>query len=159
MTDIPKTCRVDAEVEANAITSKTEKDTGAQSSVIEQDPSLANSKAFASLSRLRKNLVYTVISVALAVDTLNIWGLFVAIDTVASEIGLAEGGNAVWVISAYAMSFGAFIPLGGRLCDVLPAQLCFIGGFAGMSCLSLGLSFSEFEKRYVLGTDCCTDNP
>ncbi|KAJ9127750.1 hypothetical protein QFC24_000033 [Naganishia onofrii] len=30
-----------------------------------------------------------------------------------------QGGNAIWIVSASAMAFAAFIPLGGRLADVL----------------------------------------
>jgi MFS family permease len=101
-----------------------------------------NSSALASLPRLRKNLLYTTISLALAIDMFATWGLFPPLDLVARDLGLAEGGNAVWIVSAYAMAFAACIPLGGRLCDVFPAQGWFVGGFAGMAGLSLGLSFS-----------------
>lgn len=102
-----------------------------------------NSAAFASLPRLRKNLLYTTISLALALDIFATWGLFPPLDLVARDLSLAEGGNAVRIVSAYAMAFAACIPLGGRLCDVFPAQWWFVGGFAGMAGLSLGLSFSE----------------
>lgn len=103
----------------------------------------SSSAVFASLPQLRKNLIYTVISLALAIDLLNTWGLFTAIDKIARDVGLEQGGNAVWIISAYAVAFAACIPLGGRLCDVLPVQWWFTGGFAGMACLNLGNSFGE----------------
>lgn len=96
----------------------------------------SNSEAFASLPQFRKNFLYAIISLALAIDVLNTWGIFVAIDTIARDVGLAEGGNAVWIVGAYAMAFAACIPLGGRLCDLFPAQWWFVGGFAGMACLS-----------------------
>lgn len=114
----------------------------------------SNSAVFASLTPLRKNLIYTIISLALAVDLLNTWGLFTAIDKIARDVGLEQGGNAVWIVSAYAVAFAACIPLGGRLCDVLPVQWWFTGGFAGMACLNLGNSFGE---SYDLRGSPCTD--
>jgi hypothetical protein len=107
------------------------------------DVAHSNSAVFASLPQLRKNLIYTVISLALAIDLLNTWGLFTAIDKIARDVGLEQGGNAVWIVSAYAVAFAACIPLGGRLCDVFPVQWWFTGGFAGMACLNLGNSFGE----------------
>ncbi|KAI5454811.1 hypothetical protein NCC49_003693 [Naganishia albida] len=109
----------------------------------------SNSAVFASLTPLRKNLIYTIISLALAVDLLNTWGLFTAIDKIARDVGLEQGGNAVWIVSAYAVAFAACIPLGGRLCDVLPVQWWFTGGFAGMACLNLGNSFVRESKAFL----------
>jgi hypothetical protein len=112
-----------------------------------QENGQSNSAIFASLSQLRKNLIYNIISLALAVDLLNTWGLSTAIDKIARDVGLKQGGNAVWFVSAYAVAFAACIPLGGRLCDVLPVQWWFTGGFAGVACLNLGYSFGESLRR------------
>jgi MFS family permease len=108
-----------------------------------QDVPSTNADAFASLSRFRKNLLYTVITLALAIDVLNVWGIFVALERIAHDVGLEQGGNAIWNVSVYAIAFAACIPLGGRLCDVLPVQWWFVAGFAGMGCLDLGSSFGE----------------
>lgn len=100
-----------------------------------------NADGFANLTRLRKNLLFTVVTIAMATDTLGTSCLFVSTEAIARDMGLAEGGNAIWIISSYAMAFAACIPLGGRLCDVLPAQWSFLGGFVGMTGLTLGNSF------------------
>ncbi|KAJ9099710.1 hypothetical protein QFC20_005588, partial [Naganishia adeliensis] len=113
------------------------------------DLAQSNSTIFASLSQLRKNLIYTIISLALAIDLINTWGLFTAIDKIARDVGLEQGGNAVWIVSAYAVAFAACIPLGGRLCDALPVQWWFTGGFAGMACLNLGNSFVSERKAFL----------
>lgn len=115
-----------------------------------------NADGFASLARLRKNILYAVVTVAIATDTLGTSCLFVSTEEIARDIGLAEGGNAIWIISAYAMAFAACIPLGGRLCDVSPAQWSYLGGFIGMVGLTLGNSFGE---SYVLASQYCVCSP
>lgn len=85
----------------------------------------SNSATFASLSQLRKNLIYTIISLALAVDLLNTWGFFTAIDKIACDVVLEQGGNAVWIVSAYAVALAACIPLRGRL---RPTMCCRCSG-------------------------------
>lgn len=105
--------------------------------------SRTNADGFASLTRLRKNLLFIVVTIAMATDTLGTSCLFVSTEDIARDMNLAEGGNAIWIISSYAMAFAACIPLGGRLCDVLPAQWSFLGGFVGMTGLTLGNSFGE----------------
>jgi hypothetical protein len=122
-----------------------------------------NADGFASLARLRKNILYAVVTVAIATDTLGTSCLFVSTEEIARDIGLAEGGNAIWIISAYAMAFAACIPLGGRLCDVLPAQWSYLGGFIGMAGLTLGNSFGESyvpaSQYFVCSPDRVSDSP
>lgn len=109
-----------------------------------------NADGFASLARLRKNLLFVVVTIAMATDTLGTSCLFVSTEEIARNMGLSEGGNAIWIISAYAMAFAACIPLGGRLCDVLPAQWSFLGGFVAMTGLTLGNSFGERLPAFTL---------
>lgn len=113
--------------------------------------SLTNAEGFALLPPRRKNLLFAVLTVAIAIDTLGTSSLFVSTEEIARDMGLSEGGNAIWIISAYAMAFAACIPLGGRLCDVLPAQWPFIGGFVAMTGLTMGNSFGESPRM----RSCC----
>ncbi|KAJ9099734.1 hypothetical protein QFC20_005612 [Naganishia adeliensis] len=111
--------------------------------------SRTNADGFASLTRLRKNLLFIVVTIAMATDTLGTSCLFVSTGEIARDMSLTEGGNAIWIISSYAMAFAACIPLGGRLCDVLPAQWSFLGGFVGMTGLTLGNSFVHERKAFL----------
>jgi MFS family permease len=54
------------------------------------------------------------------------------------------GGNAIWILSASAMTFAAFMPLGGRLADVSPPQWWFVSGSLGLSVCAVGNSFGEY---------------
>lgn len=104
----------------------------------------SNLGAFAELSATRKNLLYIVLGIALGVDTLGTSAFLTTIDLIAKDIGLDEGGNAIWIVSAYATAFAACIPLGGRLSDISPPQWWFLAGFAAMSGLTLGNSFGKY---------------
>lgn len=114
-----------------------------------------NADGFANLTRLRKNLLFVVVTIAMATDTLGTSCLFVSTEEIARDMGLAEGGNAIWIISSYAMAFAACIPLGGRVCDMLPAQWSYFGGFVGMTGLTLGNSFGESCVLHSAEMDAC----
>lgn len=101
----------------------------------------ANTDTLAALSRLRKNLLYAVLTLTLGSHNLGISCLFTTTEAIAADLGLDQGGNAIWLISSYAMAFAACIPLGGRLADVAKPQWCFLAGLIGMTALTLGHSF------------------
>ncbi|MCP6491231.1 hypothetical protein NL519_34355, partial [Klebsiella pneumoniae] len=66
------------------------------------DTTPTNADGFASLPRLRKNLLFVVVTIAMATDTLGTSCLFVSTEEIARDMDLSEGGNAIWIISAYA---------------------------------------------------------
>jgi EmrB/QacA subfamily drug resistance transporter len=53
----------------------------------------------------------------------------VALASIKSDLGFSESGLQ-WVISAYAITFGGFLLLGGRLADLLGRRRIFIAGIA-----------------------------
>jgi hypothetical protein len=114
-------------------------------------PRSTNAHAFAALPSLRKNLLYTVLTSALAINYISNSSLFTTIETIAASIHLSEGGNAIWMISAYAMAFAACIPLAGRLSDVFRPQWCFLSGLAGICALTLGNSFGKYGSMRTDG--------
>src|SRR3954465_1379500 len=67
----------------------------------------------------------------------------VALPTIKSDLGFSEA-SLQWVISAYAIVFGGFLLLGGRLADLLGRRKVFMTGVALFSLASLlsGLSWS-----------------
>src|SRR3954470_13721430 len=67
----------------------------------------------------------------------------VALPTIKSDLGFTEA-SLQWVISAYAIVFGGFLLLGGRLADLLGRRKVFMTGVALFSLASLlsGLSWS-----------------
>jgi EmrB/QacA subfamily drug resistance transporter len=68
----------------------------------------------------------------------------VALPSIQTDLGFSQE-NLQWVVSAYALFFGGFLLLGGRVADLLGRRRLFVAGlivFTGASLLS-GLSWSE----------------
>src|SRR5215467_10879035 len=68
----------------------------------------------------------------------------VALPTIKTQLHFSEE-NLQWVISAYAIFFGGFLLLGGRLADVFGRRRLFVAGLALFTVMSLldGLAWSE----------------
>src|SRR5438045_6611405 len=85
----------------------------------------------------------TLIVAAQFMVVLDISIVNVALPTIKSDLGFSEA-SLQWVISAYAIVFGGFLLLGGRLADLLGRRKVFMIGVALFSLASLlsGLSWS-----------------
>ena len=68
----------------------------------------------------------------------------VALPSIQADLGFSQE-NLQWVISAYALVFGGFLLLGGRMADLLGRRRLFIGGLVIFTVGSLlcGLAWSE----------------
>src|SRR6188474_1050847 len=68
----------------------------------------------------------------------------VALPSIQVDLGFSQE-NLQWVVSAYALFFGGFLLLGGRVADLVGRRKMFVAGlivFASASLLS-GLAWSE----------------
>src|SRR3954471_19273037 len=85
----------------------------------------------------------TLIVVAQFMVVLDMSVVNVALSAIQTDLGFSESGLQ-WVISAYAIVFGGFLLLGGRLADLLGRRRIFTIGIALFSLASLlsGLSWS-----------------
>src|SRR5438552_9007338 len=68
----------------------------------------------------------------------------VALPSIKTDLHFSQS-NLQWVITAYAIRFGGFLMLGGRLADVLGRRRLFVAGIVlfAVSSLLAGLSWSE----------------
>jgi EmrB/QacA subfamily drug resistance transporter len=68
----------------------------------------------------------------------------VALPSIETDLGFSAGGLQ-WVISAYALTFGGFLLLGGRAADLLGRRRVFMVGIAAFTAASLlcGLAWSQ----------------
>src|SRR5918912_1462836 len=68
----------------------------------------------------------------------------VALPSIQQDLGFSER-NLQWVVSAYALLFGGFLLLGGRVADLLGRRRLFIAGLVVFTAASLtsGLAWSE----------------
>jgi EmrB/QacA subfamily drug resistance transporter len=87
----------------------------------------------------------------------------VALPSIQIDLGFSQE-NLQWVISAYALVFGGFLLLGGRLADLLGRRRMFMGGLVVFTIGSLlcGLSWSEgslIAARALQGLGAATISP
>ena len=87
----------------------------------------------------------------------------VALPSIQEDLGFSQE-NLQWVISAYALVFGGFLLLGGRLADILGRRRVFMAGLVIFSVGSLlcGLAWSEtslIAARALQGLGAATITP
>jgi EmrB/QacA subfamily drug resistance transporter len=92
----------------------------------------------------RKWLALALLCVTQFVVVLDIAIVNVALPSIQTDLGFSQE-NLQWVISAYALFFGGFLLLGGRLADILGRRGVFMVGLVVFSVGSLlcGLAWSE----------------
>ena len=91
-----------------------------------------------------KWLALALICVVQFMSILDIAIVNVALPSIQADLGFSQE-NLQWVISAYALMFGGFLLLGGRIGDRLGRRRIFFAGIALFTAASLlaGLSWSE----------------
>lgn len=67
-----------------------------------------------------------------------------ALGTIAADLGIGAA-QSQWVVSAYNLSFAAFMLLSGRLSDVFSPKSVFLWGFTLAGVFSLGAGFCKTE--------------
>src|SRR5213079_3129498 len=92
----------------------------------------------------RKWLALALLSAVQFMVVLDIAIVNVALPSIKVDLGFSQE-NLQWVLSAYALTFGGFLLLGGRTADLLGRRRVFMGGVALFTVASLvcGLSTSE----------------
>jgi EmrB/QacA subfamily drug resistance transporter len=92
----------------------------------------------------RRWLALAVVGTAFFMTILDVSIVNVALPTIGSKLHFAQG-NLQWVVTAYALTFGGFLLLGGRAADLLGRRRVFMFGVALFSIASLicGLATSD----------------
>jgi EmrB/QacA subfamily drug resistance transporter len=111
----------------------------------------------------RKWLALALLCVTQFVVVLDIAIVNVALPSIQADLGFSQE-NLQWVISAYALVFGGFLLLGGRLADILGRRSVFMAGLVIFSVGSLlcGLAWSEtslIAARALQGLGAATITP
>src|SRR5438093_7219331 len=92
----------------------------------------------------RKWLALALLSAVQFMVVLDIGIVNVALPSIKVDLGFSQE-NLQWVISAYALTFGGFLLLGGRAADLLGRRRLFFVGLVvfTLSSLFAGLAWSE----------------
>ncbi|HWB55304.1 MAG TPA: MFS transporter [Gaiellaceae bacterium] len=114
-------------------------------------------------SERRKWFALALLCVTQFVVVLDIAVVNVALPSIQADLGFSQE-NLQWVISAYALVFGGFLLLGGRLADILGRRSVFMVGLVVFSVGSLlcGLAWSEASligARALQGLGAATITP
>jgi EmrB/QacA subfamily drug resistance transporter len=83
-----------------------------------------------------KWLVLTVVGAAFFMTILDVAIVNVAIPSIQSDLHIAES-TVQWVVTAYAITFGGFLLLGGRMADLLGRRAIFVVGLVIFTIASL----------------------
>jgi EmrB/QacA subfamily drug resistance transporter len=105
----------------------------------------------------------TVVCAAFFMTVLDVSIVNVALPSIGRSLHFSEA-NLQWVITAYAITFGGFLLLGGRSADVLGRRLVFLAGVALFTTASFlcGLAWSEgvlIAARAVQGLGAAIISP
>src|SRR5947207_2410607 len=111
----------------------------------------------------RKWLALALLSVVQFMVVLDIAIVNVALPSIKIDLNFSQQ-NLQWVISAYALVFGGFLLLGGRLADILGRRRVFIGGLVVFTVGSFlcGMAWSEtalIGARAIQGLGAATISP
>jgi EmrB/QacA subfamily drug resistance transporter len=114
-------------------------------------------------SERRKWFALALLCVTQFVVVLDIAVVNVALPSIQADLGFSQE-NLQWVISAYALVFGGFLLLGGRLADILGRRSVFMVGLVVFSVGSLlcGLAWDEASligARALQGLGAATITP
>jgi EmrB/QacA subfamily drug resistance transporter len=119
--------------------------------------------AAVSGSHRSKWLVLAVVGTAFFMTILDVAIVNVAIPSIQKDLKIAES-TVQWVITAYAITFGGFLLLGGRMADLLGRRRIFVGGLVLFTLASLvcGLASSAgvlIGARAVQGVGAAIISP
>src|SRR5207237_7914511 len=84
----------------------------------------------------RRWFALAVVGAAFFMTVLDVSIVNVALPTIGRELHFSEG-NLQWVVTAYALTFGGFLLLGGRAADLLGRRRVFMVGVVLFSLASL----------------------
>jgi EmrB/QacA subfamily drug resistance transporter len=97
----------------------------------------------------RKWLVLAVVGAAFFMTILDVAIVNVAIPSIQKDLDIAES-TVQWVITAYAITFGGFLLLGGRMADLLGRRRIFLLGLAIFTLASLTCGLASSAGMLIL---------
>jgi EmrB/QacA subfamily drug resistance transporter len=92
---------------------------------------------------------FTLLAVAAFMTTVDLTIVNVALPTIGHKLRFPES-DLQWVVTAYALTFGGFMLLGGRAADLLGRRRVFLAGMAVFAAASLGCAVATDEKFLII---------
>src|SRR5437763_15872597 len=89
----------------------------------------------------RRWLILAVVGAAFFMTILDVAIVTVAITSIQKDLNIGES-TVQWLLTAYAITFGGFLLLGGRMADLLGRRLIFVVGLITLTLASLTCGLS-----------------
>lgn len=99
--------------------------------------------------RTRSNVLLAVLCLAQFMLILDVAVVAVAVPSIQDELGVAPA-DLQWISSAYALAFGGFLIVAGRVADLLGTWRVFLVGVFGFVVASLGCGMAQDTVQLVL---------
>ncbi|KAI0073356.1 MFS general substrate transporter [Panus rudis PR-1116 ss-1] len=100
-------------------------------------------------SSFRKYTLLGIFCLAQFLDAFNNCALFSALPTLVRELSMTES-ESTWLISAFQLTFAAFLLVSGRVSDIYSPKYTFITGIATLGILSLVSGFARQKIALII---------
>lgn len=97
-----------------------------------------------------KGLALAVLAAAQFMVVLDATIVNVALPAIQKALGFASGSELQWVVTAYALTFGGFLLLGGRLADLFGRRKMFLSGIALFALASLLGGIAQNPEQLII---------
>jgi EmrB/QacA subfamily drug resistance transporter len=101
-----------------------------------------------SMALVRRWRAFTVLAVAYFMTIVDLTIVNVSLPTIGRALHFSES-NLQWVVTAYALTFGGFLLLGGRAADLLGRRRLFLLGLAIFTAASLGAGLARSDGLLI----------
>src|ERR1700740_2462012 len=98
---------------------------------------------------VRRRRAFTVLAVAYFMTIVDLTIVNVSLPTIGRALHFSES-NLQWVVTAYALTFGGFLLLGGRAADLLGRRRMFMAGLALFTAASLGCALATSDAFLII---------
>lgn len=97
-----------------------------------------------------KGLALAVLAAAQFMVILDATIVNVALPAIQKSLGFANGSELQWVVTAYALTFGGFLLLGGRLADLFGRRKLFLWGIGVFAAASLLGGLAQTSEQLIV---------
>src|SRR6478752_236598 len=97
-----------------------------------------------------KGLALAVLGAAQFMVILDATIVNVALPAIQKALGFTHASQLQWVVTAYALAFGGFLLLGGRLADMFGRRRIFMAGVIVFALASLAGGFAQTPEMLVV---------
>src|SRR5256886_13730051 len=99
-----------------------------------------------SMPEVRRWRAFAVLAVAFFMTIVDLTIVNVALPTIGRDLHFSES-SLQWVVTAYGLTFGGFLLLGGRAADLLGRRRVMVIGLALFTAASLACALATTEDR------------